>query len=900
MQRLDIRHTALTERDKVLAVQTLTHYLMSGTFGGDWSQFSPNREDVGNYFPMYSSSCTHCMENKGNLELISISIEKVLEKFSDTSHQQDFLISLRQLGGNSDIRIVWLAFFRCLELGWNEYLVSSTLWSIVKGASVPISVANFVSLELEEAILKTLNVTQEYSEGRDYVPARDLRIRQLYRELLDGKVEQVLSQVLEDPDTNFSIWKVLTPKALATGKSDTITLWLSARIESGTLNSRDLTDLFESAISQGRRLTSEESLIVVEHLLLQKNSFSMASAMRYAGAILDVDFGLRVIEKVMTHSWWIQKIILHEISLFLIQIEREELLTNLFESKEILSALDYRTYDYLSSIARLSDIDNASRIARDCTDKIEKFASSNLDLIDLGILFSLIANRANTFSETDSNQIISRLALESTHVNVLASLANPQLEATFSAGIYKLVLIDEVFANAISDVSIALRSRIDEAFALSNLVLLLRGNKSTTETVFPKVSTISNTSLFIGMVRQILENDYVDDLGELAVDAIEILARKGQYLNKFLLENLLLMIVTHGKEDVAKSLITRVFSVVPTHRIQGAFKTALISVAKSNSEVNYGAALREIGSNFGVRVDTTISALIINNELLRGDVFDANTLQGPPSESWNQLAIILDDVVHELNQPIGALANWVGVVRELEHNPDLNREALIKAIVGMEKSLSYLGERMGTYRSLTSGGTDNAWINIEELCFGVAETLADNFNAESISLRKTSTHLRSKWVYGNTFQLRLALRALLMNGIQATLNSQNLREVEVNIYNPPKNLDEVLIQVRDSGPGIPTEIQSRIFDRGFTTKPGRGLGLGLSLTASVVTSMHGQVKLSSSGATGSEFVIRLPSFVAPRHGAPYEEIEIESVDFESELELSAYQDEFEIEGHINE
>lgn len=900
MPSSDLRHITLTRRERVLAVQTLTHYLMSGTFGGEWALFAPSRDDVESYFPIYSVSCVHCRENKGNLDLVSISIEKVLKSNLDAAQQFEFLKMLKLLGGSSDIRIIWIAFFRCLELGWDESLVAAALWSFVKGVSVPITVAKYFKLDLESAILKTLDATEKYAEDRDHVAHRDLRIRQLYRDLIEGKIDQVLKDVFEDPDANFAIWKLLTPKVLETGSSATVFLWLRVRDEAGSLNSRDLTDLFESAILQDRRLSSDEAEIVITNLLSQENSFSLASAIRYAGAVLDIGFGLRVVAEVIIQPWWIQKIIIHEISMFLMQIEQEDQLLAIFDSEEVFSELDYRTYDYFTGIARFSEVNNASRIAKNCLVKIDTYALNNIESIDLGILFSLIANKSESLHESHKHSILGLVGIDTNQNVIRSSLVHPQLETTYCTAIYELVLYDPKFAKLLGNVSSALSQPIDEGFLLSNFLLQLEGNTDTLEVDFSNVTNIEFQSLYIGMVKQILGIDYSDSLGELTLVAIESLASKERYLNRFLLESILLKLATHSQEDIQKKLITRIFNVVPSHRVQNAYKTALINVAKSNTTINHGAMLREVGSNFGVRVDTTIAALIINNELLREDVFDVNTLQGPPSESWNQLAIILDDVVHELNQPIGALANWVGVVRELEHNSDLNREALSKAIVGMEKSLSYLGERMGTYRSLTSGGTENAWIDIEELCFGVADTLTDNFKVENISLRKTSSHLKSKWVYGNTFQLRLALRGLLMNGIQATLNSANPKEIEVNIYNPPRNLDAVLIQVRDSGPGIPTEIQSRIFDRGFTTKPGRGLGLGLSLTASVVTSMHGQVKLSSSGATGSEFVIRLPSFVLPRHGAPYDEIEILSVDFESELELIAYHDEFEIEGSINE
>ncbi|MEG4065996.1 ATP-binding protein [Microcoleus sp. Pol11C2] len=70
----------------------------------------------------------------------------------------------------------------------------------------------------------------------------------------------------------------------------------------------------------------------------------------------------------------------------------------------------------------------------------------------------------------------------------------------------------------------------------------------------------------------------------------------------------------------------------------------------------------------------------------------------------------------------------------------------------------------------------------------------------------------------------------------------------------------IAIRIADNGPGIPPEIQRRIFETFFTTKPaGKGTGLGLAITHQIVTEKHkGKLNLHSTPGTGTEFQILLP------------------------------------------
>src|SRR5262249_41074337 len=102
---------------------------------------------------------------------------------------------------------------------------------------------------------------------------------------------------------------------------------------------------------------------------------------------------------------------------------------------------------------------------------------------------------------------------------------------------------------------------------------------------------------------------------------------------------------------------------------------------------------------------------------------------------------------------------------------------------------------------------------------------------------------------------------LLLNAAQA-LSQGSPNDNEVRVVLRTDSGDRVLVEVIDTGEGIPPEILDRIFEPFFTTKPiGVGTGLGLSICQSIVSSMNGELTVESQPGRGSTFRVRLPLLV---------------------------------------
>jgi PAS domain S-box-containing protein len=105
---------------------------------------------------------------------------------------------------------------------------------------------------------------------------------------------------------------------------------------------------------------------------------------------------------------------------------------------------------------------------------------------------------------------------------------------------------------------------------------------------------------------------------------------------------------------------------------------------------------------------------------------------------------------------------------------------------------------------------------------------------------------------------------LLVNAAQA-IPPGNLESHEIRIVTSTDAAGCAVIEIRDSGPGIPPEILDRVFDPFFTTKPvGIGTGLGLSICHNIVTSLGGTLSATSEPSRGATFQVVLPAAASAR------------------------------------
>lgn len=110
-------------------------------------------------------------------------------------------------------------------------------------------------------------------------------------------------------------------------------------------------------------------------------------------------------------------------------------------------------------------------------------------------------------------------------------------------------------------------------------------------------------------------------------------------------------------------------------------------------------------------------------------------------------------------------------------------------------------------------------------------------------------------ITGSANQLQQVMMNFMINAQQAMAEKPG----SITISTALNGKGKVEITVRDTGPGIPEEIQTRIFEPFFTTKESsKGTGLGLSVSYRIIRDHNGEVHLESTPGEGASFIVTLP------------------------------------------
>ncbi|MBN3469387.1 sensor histidine kinase [Pseudomonas savastanoi pv. phaseolicola] len=207
-------------------------------------------------------------------------------------------------------------------------------------------------------------------------------------------------------------------------------------------------------------------------------------------------------------------------------------------------------------------------------------------------------------------------------------------------------------------------------------------------------------------------------------------------------------------------------------------------------------------------------------------------------------------IAHELNQPLAALRTLSGnTVRFLE------RGALDTASANL-RTINDLVDRMGritaSLRAFARRGDDQGQAQLSKAVEAAAQLLG-------VRLEQSGLTLHRDFVDATLSIDQTRLEQILVNLIGNALDAMfNQPAPELWLTGSIED-GRYRLRVRDNGHGIDTETRKHLFEPFFTTKPGeQGLGLGLTLSASLAAAAGGSLSAEHPGDGGTTFVLSLP------------------------------------------
>ena len=222
----------------------------------------------------------------------------------------------------------------------------------------------------------------------------------------------------------------------------------------------------------------------------------------------------------------------------------------------------------------------------------------------------------------------------------------------------------------------------------------------------------------------------------------------------------------------------------------------------------------------------------------------------------NTLGELAAGMAHELNQPLTAVLASTQAARRLldEEPPETGaaRDAMAQAALQARRAADVLGRLRGTLERPDAARREP--VDLRQAARRALHLLEPEGERRHTAMRLEAPEQPVR-ALADPVALEQIVHNLLMNALQALEDVPPARR-EVLLRVRAQD-GQALLSVSDTGPGIPAELRSRVFQPFFSTRSG-GLGLGLSLSETLAAGMGGALAEGDAPGQGACFVLSLP------------------------------------------
>jgi PAS domain S-box-containing protein len=208
-------------------------------------------------------------------------------------------------------------------------------------------------------------------------------------------------------------------------------------------------------------------------------------------------------------------------------------------------------------------------------------------------------------------------------------------------------------------------------------------------------------------------------------------------------------------------------------------------------------------------------------------------------------------LAHELNQPLSAIANFArGCIRRLRSG-DVAPGDLIEPLEEVCEQAERAGEIMRHVRDFVRKSEPRMTAVDINLVVRSVVKFTELETRQQYAFVKLDLAPDQPRVWADSIMIEQVICNLVRNAVEAMAEARAWRR-EVSIRTRRQEDGTIEIEVGDSGPGIDGTVIDQVFDQFFTTKP-EGVGMGLSISRSIVESHGGSIRAESRAGGGATF-----------------------------------------------
>ncbi|MDP2913111.1 MAG: ATP-binding protein [Candidatus Omnitrophota bacterium] len=217
-----------------------------------------------------------------------------------------------------------------------------------------------------------------------------------------------------------------------------------------------------------------------------------------------------------------------------------------------------------------------------------------------------------------------------------------------------------------------------------------------------------------------------------------------------------------------------------------------------------------------------------------------------------KLAEFVSSLAHEISQPLTAILSYAQAAQRMLEGREPKIKEILQHIVSDDQRATEVIQRMRSL--LKKSKSEIVPLDINNLINETIILIATDAAIRS-NVIKTELDGALPLVHGDRIQLQQVLLNLISNSFDALESRKGVREILIRTSR--KSPGTIVVEVKDSGCGIPARDMPKLFAHFFTSKPD-GLGMGLSISRSIVESHGGRLDVKNNPDRGATFCFTIP------------------------------------------